>query len=114
MLAEVRQNAPKASPPRKRDGAGLDTGVSGSMALQALDAQAALLPYALALFGVTLPIYAWACSYAANRRWMAASLLIFAINWAVFYALVDALKTRPHYRAEAGLRARIQILAGWL
>ncbi len=112
MLAELRRNAPKALRLLKGDGASLDTGASGSMALQALDAQAALLPYALALFGVALPIYAWACSYAANRLWMTASLLIFAINWAVFYALVDAFKRRPHYRGEVGLRARVQILAG--
>lgn len=84
------------------------------MALQALDAQAALLPYALALFLIALPIFAWACSYAANRLWMAGSLLIFAVNWAVFYAAVDIFKRHPERRAEIGLRARIQVVAGLL
>ena len=94
--------------------AGLDTGATGSMALQALDAQAALLPYALTLFGVALPIFAWACSYAPNRVWTTASLLIFAINWATFYFVVDRFKKHPAYRQQIGLRARAQSLAGLL
>ena len=55
---------------------------------QALDAQAALLPYALAAFGVSLPIYVWAGSHAANSVWMSGSFAIFAAAWAAFYAAV--------------------------
>eukprot|EP01035_Chromulina_nebulosa_P026510 gene26510-34714_t len=44
-------------------------------------------PYALALFGVSLPIYVWAGSFAPNSVWMAASFAVFAINWGAFYAV---------------------------
>ncbi len=108
-MADLRQSAPGSF---GRDSSpGLDT---GSMALQALDAQAALLPYALALFGVALPIFAWACSYAPNRVWTTATLLIFATNWATFYFVVDGFKKHPAYRGMIGLRSRVQILAGLL
>lgn len=83
-------------------------------ALQSLDAQAALLPYALVFFGVALPIFAWACSFAADRVWMTASFVIFAINWAMFYAIVDWLKRHPEAQANVNLRSRIHILGGLL
>ena len=92
----------------------LDTAASGHMALQALDAQVALLPYALALFGVALPIFAWACSYAPNRVWMTASLLVFAINWAVFYGIVEAFKKPGELMRHVAPRARIQVGGGLL
>jgi len=82
--------------------------------LQALDAQAALLPYALALFGVALPIFAWASSFAPDRVWTSGSLLIFALNWAAFYAVIDALKRSPPLNQHARSRARIHILGGLL
>ena len=85
-----------------------------AVALQSLDAQAALLPYALALFGVALPICVWACSYAPDRVWILASLAIYAINWAAFYATIDWLKRRPDERANIALRTRVQILGGLL
>lgn len=84
------------------------------MALRSLDAQTALLPYALALFGVGLPIFAWACSFAADRVWMTASLLIFAINWAAFYALIDALKKDPGLACGVKARSRVHVLGGLL
>jgi signal transduction histidine kinase/ActR/RegA family two-component response regulator len=86
----------------------------GSAALQSLDAQAALLPYALASFAIGLLMFAWVCSVASNGVWMAASLVIFAINWAAFYALVDWMKRRPAERADTGLRTRIHVLGGLL
>ena len=92
----------------------LDTGASGLTALQALDAQAALLPYALALFAVALPIFAWACSFAPNRMWMTACLLVFAINWAAFYAVLDAFKKHPAIAGQVKTRARVHILGGLL
>ncbi len=82
--------------------------------LQSLDAQTALLPYALVLYGVALPIIGWACSYAADRTWFLASLAIHAINWASFYAVIDWMKRRPAERADTRLRTRIQILCGLL
>ena len=60
-----------------------------------LDAQAALLPYALVFFGVGLPIFIWVASYAANATWMLATLALFAINWGAFYAVVNALRRSP-------------------
>ena len=92
----------------------LDTGASGRMALQSLDAQVALLPYALALFGVALPIFAWACSFAPDRLWMTASLLVFAINWAVFYGVVESYKKHPWQLLQVSPRARIQVMGGLL
>ena len=71
----------------------------GSAATQSLDAQAALLPYALAAFAVGLPIFGWVCSFADDRAWMAASLVIFAINWAGRTRFTGAL-----YRTAWGWR----------
>ena len=83
-----------------------------SIALQALEAQRGLLSYALALFGVSLPIYVWAGSFAPNSVWMAASFAIFAINWGAFYAVVNWLKTDE--ARDVRRRARVQILSGLL
>ena len=83
-------------------------------ALQSLDAQAALLPYALIFFGVSLPIFAWICSFAADRLWMTASFVIFAINWAMFYVTIDWQKRHPEAQAAVNLRTRIHIYGGLL
>jgi signal transduction histidine kinase/ActR/RegA family two-component response regulator len=87
---------------------------SGPVAVQSLEAQAALLRYALALFGIALPIFGWAASFAADRNWAPASLAVFAINWAAFYATLDWLKRRPENLANVGLRTRVHILGGLL
>ena len=79
---------------------------------QALDAQTALLPYALGCFAVTLPIYIWAGSHAANAAWMTGSFLTFAIAWAAFYCIVKWLKTPA--AGDLKVRARVQILGGLL
>jgi hypothetical protein len=78
LFAERRQNTPA-------DG--------GADARLALDAQTALLPYALAVFAVSLPIYVWASSFARNAGWMAISFAVFAINWGAFYGVVAWLRT---------------------
>jgi len=83
-------------------------------ALQSLDAQAALLPYALAFFGVALPIFAWACSFATDRVWMTASFAVFAVNWAMFYAIIDWFRRYPDQLANVDRRTRIHILGGLL
>lgn len=79
---------------------------------QALDAQTALLPYALGCFAVTLPIYVWAGSHAANAIWMTGSFVTFAIAWGAFYGIVQWLKTPA--AADLKVRARVQILGGLL
>jgi signal transduction histidine kinase/CheY-like chemotaxis protein len=86
----------------------------GSGALQSLDAQAALLPYALGVFGVALPIFTWVSSFAPDRLWTTATFVIFAINWAAFYGVVDWMKKFPQSRTDIGLRTRIHVLGGLL
>jgi len=81
-----------------------------SVAEQALEAQTALLPYVLGAFGVTLPIYVWAGSHAANAVWMTGSFTIFAAAWGAFYAVVNWLKT-PASR-DVARRGRIHIICG--
>lgn len=80
------------------------------MALQALDAQAGLLPYALMAFAVSLPIYVWAGGHAPNAAWMSVSFVIFAIAWGAFYAVVNWLKEPA--AADVRRRGRVQIMAG--
>jgi len=90
------------------------TRVEDAVALASLDAQAGLLPYALAFFAVALPFYAWAGSFAPDRAWMSLSFVVFAINWACFYAVIDWLKRHPETRADARRRTRIHIMGGQL
>jgi len=82
--------------------------------MQSLDAQAALLRYALILFGVGLPIFVWAASFAPDRLWIIGSFVIFAINWSAFYAVMDWTRRRPEQQQDLGLRTRVHILGGLL
>jgi signal transduction histidine kinase/CheY-like chemotaxis protein len=84
------------------------------VALQSLEAQAALLRYALILFGVGLPIFAWAASFAPDRFWMLGSFVIFAVNWAAFYGVMDWTRRRPDQVTQVGVRTRVHILGGLL
>jgi signal transduction histidine kinase/ActR/RegA family two-component response regulator len=79
-----------------------------SVTQQALDAQAALLPYALAVFAVSLPAYVWAGSHAPNGVWMTGSFALFAAAWGVFYAAVSWIK-RPDTTGQLRKRGYIQI-----
>ena len=97
MFAERRQNTPANG---------------GDDARLALDAQAALLPYALAVFAVALPIYVWACSFAQNAGWMAISFAVFAINWGIFYGVVAWLRTPA--AQDLNRRARVHVMSGLL
>jgi signal transduction histidine kinase/CheY-like chemotaxis protein len=83
-----------------------------TMAIQALEAQRALLPYALIFFGVSLPIYVWAGSFAQDAMWMAATFAVFAINWGAFYAVTGWL--RRDEAKDAAVRQRVQILGSLL
>lgn len=82
-----------------------------SVGEQALQAQTALLPYALAVFGISLPAYVWAGGHAPNAAWMSGSFVAFAIAWGSFYAIVNWLKDSA---ADARRRARVQLLGGLL
>ena len=77
-----------------------------------LDAQAALMPQALGVFAVCLPIFVWSGSYARDAAWMAASFAIFAINWGAFYFTVQWLR-RPG-GVDLARRTRIHVLSGLL
>ena len=65
-----------------------------SLAHQALDAQAALLPYALVAFVVSMPVFVWAGSYAANAAWMTASFALFAMACGVWLSCAALLWLR--------------------
>ncbi len=84
----------------------------GAQLAKALDAQAALLPYALGVFAISLPLFVWIGSFAVNRLWMSASFAIFAINWGAFYAVVNWL--RDEASQDLNRRARVQVLSGAL
>jgi two-component system, sensor histidine kinase len=75
---------------------------------QGMRVQAALLPYALATFGVCMPVLVWVGSHAANTSWMSGSFALFAVGWGAFYAIVNWLKTSA--AADPRRRARVQIL----
>ena len=81
-----------------------------SVTQQALEAQTALLPYALGAFGVSLPIYVWVGSHAPNLLAMAGSFVSFATAWAMFYAVVNWLKTPA--AENLALRGRVHIMSG--
>ncbi len=83
-----------------------------STAEQSLAAQAALLPQALVMFGVCLPIYVWAGSFARNAPWMSATFAIFAINWGAFYFAQQWLR-RPDLTNTAW-RTRVHVMSGLL
>lgn len=81
-----------------------------SLPQQALEAQTALLPYALIAFAVGLPIFIWAGSHAPRPMLMMPVLLSFALAWAIFYAVVNWLKSPA--AADLSRRARVHILSG--
>ena len=81
-----------------------------SLAQQALDAQAALLPYALMAFLLSMPVFVWAGSYADNAAWMTASFALFAMACGATYATVNWLKTPS--AADLRARGRVHILTG--
>jgi len=83
-----------------------------SPADQALAAQAALLPQALGVFAVCLPIYVWAGSYAQDAAWMSATFAIFAFNWGAFYFALQWLR-RPEFQ-DTRRRTRVHVMCGLL
>src|SRR5580704_8932753 len=83
-----------------------------SIVEQSLAAQAALLPQALGVFAVCLPIYVWAGSFARDAQWMSASFAVFAINWGAFYFALQQLR-RPDF-GSLTRRTGIHVLCGLL
>ena len=90
----------------------MDAVHAASMTRRSLDAQSALMPQALLIFGVSLPIFVWAGSFAANAAFMAASFAVFAINWGAFYAAVNWLKSPD--ASDLRRRQTVQLLGGLL
>ena len=84
-----------------------------SVTQQALDTQTALLPYAMAAFAISLPIFVWAGSHAQNAVWMTGSFAIFALAWGAFYGAVNWLK-RPDATSDLRRRGQLHIACGLL
>jgi hypothetical protein len=83
-----------------------------SVAEQSLTAQAALMPQALGVFAVCLPIYVWAGSFARDAAWMSATFAVFAIAWGAFYFSLQQLRAaKPRTTAW---RTRVHVLCGLL
>ncbi|OZA73685.1 MAG: hybrid sensor histidine kinase/response regulator, partial [Caulobacter sp. 39-67-4] len=89
-----------------------DPSTRGANLAMALDAQTALLPYALGVFAISLPIFTWVGSFADDAFWMLSSFVVFAINWGAFYAAVSWL--RGEGSQDLKRRARVQLLGGLL
>ncbi len=89
-----------------------DNTMDGARLAKALDAQAALLPYALGVFAISLPLFVWVGSFAANRIWMTATFAVFAINWGAFYVAINGL--RDDTSQNLARRARVYVLCGVL
>jgi signal transduction histidine kinase len=79
---------------------------------QALEAQSALLPYALGVFGVGLPIFVWVGSHAVNPQAMAYSLATFAVGWGLFYGAVTWIRKRG--RNDVRRRALVHLGGGFI
>ncbi len=82
-----------------------------SVTLQALETQTSLLPFALAAFALSLPIYVWAGSHAPNAVWMTGSFAIFAAAWGLLYWATIWLR-KSGARHDAARRGKVHILCG--
>ena len=98
-----------------RDGRDLEQAAEMAEPLEAraLTAQNDLLPYALGFFGVALPVFVWAASYADDRVWLSLIFAQFSLNWAGFYFGVNRYGPRSARSAGPRLRAAMH-LAGSL
>ena len=83
------------------------------MALQSLDAQAALLPYALLSSASRCRSSPGSVPIAADHVWMTASFAMFAINWAVFYGVIDWIRRQPEHKPTSPAH-RVHVLGGLL
>ncbi len=88
--------------------------IERAIARQALDAQVRMLPYALAFFGLCLPVFAATAAYAPNAVQLLICLGVYGFNWAVFYGIVDWLKREPEAANDLKRRTAMQIGGGLL
>lgn len=88
--------------------------IERAIGLQALDAQVRMLPYALAFFGLCLPVFAATAAYAPNAVQLLICLGVYGFNWAVFYGIVDWLKRDPEASGDLPRRTAMQIGGGLL
>lgn len=98
-----------AAPPKLRTLAEIERAI----ARQALDAQVRMLPYALAFFGLSMPLFAATAAYAPNAVRLLICLGVYGFNWAVFYGIVDWLKREPEAN-DLRRRTAMQIGGGLL
>ena len=78
----------------------------------ALDAQASLLPYALAAFAVGAPLLGLAAQGAPEPAWLAVCLIQAALNWALFYGALSWLKADPSRRYDLRSRTAVHVAGG--
>ena len=82
--------------------------------LMALDAQAGLLPYALATFAVGMALLGWTAAQASDAAWLGVSLTQFSLNWALFYVILSWIKRDPANYQDVAARGRLQLMGGLL
>lgn len=85
-----------------------------AIALMGLEAQVQLLPYALGFFGISLPILMTVVGFAHNGAWFFASMALYAVNWAIFYAVLDWRKSNPANLSNLRLHTAVHISGGLL
>ena len=85
---------------------------SASPEVLALDAQASLLPYALAAFAAGGLLVALASQGSPASPWLAVCLIQSAVNWALFYGAVSWLKAVPARRYDLRRRTAVHVGGG--
>lgn len=85
-----------------------------AVGLMGLEAQVQLLPYALGFFGICLPVVLIVAGHATNAAWFATSLVLYAFNWAIFYAVLRWRKANPPTLENSRLHTGVHVAAGLL
>ena len=80
----------------------------------ALDAQAALLRYALLAFAIGMPLLGWTAGRASNAPLLGVSMTQFALNWALFYVVFGWMRRDPARRYDVPARTRLHVVGGLL
>ena len=97
-------NLPKTNPPAH----------ATSPDVLALEAQAALLRYALGAFAIGMPLLGWIAGQAPNGAWLGVCMAQFAVNWALFYVIFDWMRREPARRFDVKARAPLHVVGGLL
>ncbi|MBN8552976.1 MAG: response regulator [Caulobacterales bacterium] len=85
-----------------------------AIGLMGLEAQIQLLPYALGFLGISLPFVLTVVGYAPNAGWFFASMALYALNLAIFYAILDWRKSNRPSLSNLRLHTAVHIAAGLL